>query len=64
MIKPLINCREATQLTLQAEDRALPLTERLAVRLHHRVCGNCRRFARQVRLMREASARWRQYSGE
>lgn len=62
MIKPIITCREATQLTLQAEDRTLPLTERLAIRLHHRVCTNCRRFARQVELMRHASARWRQYS--
>lgn len=60
----MINCREATQLTLQAEDRTLPLTERLAVRLHHQVCSNCRRFARQVDLMRKASARWRQYSEE
>ncbi|WP_277596146.1 zf-HC2 domain-containing protein [Roseateles puraquae] len=64
MIKPMINCREATQLTLQAEDRTLPLAERLAVRLHHQLCGNCRRFARQVELMRKASARWRQYSEE
>ena len=38
--------------------------ERLAVRLHHRVCGNCRRFARQVELMRQASKRWRHYSEE
>ena len=58
----MINCREATQLTLQAEDRTLPLTERLALRLHHRICSNCRRFYRQVELMRQASARWRQYS--
>jgi hypothetical protein len=64
LIKPTITCREATQLTLEAEDRTLPLTQRLAVRLHHRLCGNCRRFARQVELMRQASARWRQYSQE
>ena len=64
MIKPTITCREATELTLQAEDRSLPLTERLAVKLHHRICSNCRRFARQVALMHQASARWRQYSEE
>lgn len=64
MINPLITCREATQFALQAEDRKLPLAERLSMRLHQRVCGNCRRFARQVALMRQASARWRQYSEE
>lgn len=64
MIKPMINCRDATQLTLQAEDRTLPLSERLALRLHRRMCSNCQRFARQVELMRQASARWRQYTQE
>jgi hypothetical protein len=42
----------------------VPLAERLSVRLHHRVCSNCRRFYRQVQLMRQASARWRQYTDE
>lgn len=60
----MITCREATQLTLQSEDRTLPLSERLTMRLHQRMCGNCRRFSRQVMLMRQASARWRQYSEE
>nr|WP_255719530.1 zf-HC2 domain-containing protein [Pelomonas sp. P8] len=58
----MISCREATRLTLEGEDRRLPLTERLSLRLHRRVCTNCRRFARQVALMREASARWRHYT--
>lgn len=64
MIKLKITCREATQIMLQAEDRRMPLVERLLLRLHHRICSNCRRFARQVELMRRASARWRQYSEE
>lgn len=60
----MITCREATQITLKAEDRSVPLAERLSVRLHQRICGNCRRFARQVELMRQASARWRKYTDE
>jgi len=62
LIKLKITCREATQITLQAEDRRVPLAERLSLRLHHRICTNCRRFARQVELMRDASARWRHYT--
>ena len=64
MIKLKITCREATQITLQGEDRRMPLSERLSLRLHHRICTNCRRFYRQVELMRHASARWRQYTDE
>ena len=62
MIKLKITCREATQILLQGEERGLPLAERLSLRLHQRSCSNCRRFARQVELMRRASARWRQFS--
>ena len=62
MIKLKITCREATQIIVQGEDRRMPLGERLSLRLHHRICTNCRRFARQLQLMRQASARWRQYS--
>lgn len=62
MIKFSISCREATRILLQSEDRSVPLTERLAMRLHQRACSNCRRFSRQVDLMRKASARWRQYT--
>jgi len=64
LIKLMITCREASQITLQAEDRSVPLADRLSVRLHQRICGNCRRFARQVALMRQASARWRKYTDE
>ena len=64
MIKLKLSCREATHILLQGEDRGLPLAERLSLRLHQRICSNCRRFARQVGLMRQASARWRHYSQE
>ncbi|MCX2861796.1 zf-HC2 domain-containing protein [Paucibacter sp. PLA-PC-4] len=56
------SCRQVTHLVLQAEDRALPLRDRLAVRLHMLMCKACPRFADQLALMRSASKRWRQYS--
>ncbi len=57
-------CKEVTHLVLQAEDQALPLHERVAVRLHMAACHACPRFLKQVQLMRRASARWRRYSEE
>lgn len=63
-MKLMINCREATRLELQREDRRLSLAERLTLRLHQRACSHCSRFARQVALMRRASARWRRHSEE
>lgn len=62
MMKNLFrNCREVTQLVLAGEDRRLGLVERLAVRLHMRICDACPRFTRQVALLRQALPRWRAY---
>lgn len=57
-------CKEVTHLVLQSEDTALPLADRVAVRLHMYACHACPRFLKQVLLMRRASERWRRYTEE
>jgi hypothetical protein len=58
------DCREVTERTLRAQDMSLSWRERLGVRFHMLICKACPTFAKQVRLMEEASKRWRQYSQE
>ncbi len=60
----MLNCREATRIVLQGEDRALAWHERLRLRLHLRMCTACTRFVGQVRLMRGAMDRWKAYAEE
>jgi Putative zinc-finger len=57
-------CKQAAALMVAREDRALPLADRLALRLHLAACDACPVFERQLRLMREALGRWRHYRGE
>jgi len=57
-----LTCREVTRLVLAGEDRRLAPTERLRVHLHLLLCKACPRFVRQVRFMRGALGRWKQYS--
>jgi hypothetical protein len=54
-------CQEAARLITARRDRALPLVERIALRLHLAACGACPTFDRQIRLMEQAMARWRGY---
>lgn len=56
-----LNCREATQLVLQGQDRRLATGERLRLRLHLLVCRACPRFARQMQMLRGAMGPWRAY---
>jgi hypothetical protein len=57
-----LSCKDVTHLVLEAEDRALNLRERLAVRFHLAICVLCPPFVRQVRFMRSAMGRWKDYA--
>ena len=59
-----INCREATGLSLQAQDRRLGTGERLRLRMHLMVCRACPRFVAQLQQMRGAMDPWRAYRDE
>ena len=54
-------CKEVTALVIAREDRALPLADRLALRLHMGICAACPKFERQVLSMRNAMRQWRAY---
>ena len=56
-------CKEVTALVIAREDRALPLADRLALRVHMAMCAACPTFARQVLTMRNAMKQWRNYEG-
>ncbi len=57
-------CMEVTALLVAREDRALPLVDRLALRMHLALCQACPRFERQWLTMRNAMGQWRHYSDD
>jgi predicted anti-sigma-YlaC factor YlaD len=61
-LKLKLTCKETMHLVLEGEDRALPLGERVLVRVHLGYCKGCTRFSTQVRLMRGALDGWRRYA--
>lgn len=58
------SCKEVTALLIAREDRVLPLTERVGLRVHMVLCRACPRFERQVLTMRNAMKQWRNYTGD
>lgn len=56
-------CKQVAALLIAREDHALPLKERLALRMHLAACKACPRFERQVLTMRNALRQWRNYEG-
>lgn len=46
------SCKDIAELISQSMDTRLPLRKRLAIRLHVSMCSLCRRYERQLQLMR------------
>ena len=51
----MLKCSEASRLSSESLDHPIPFHDRLAIRLHSLVCPSCRRFARQILMIRQAS---------
>ena len=56
------SCKEVAALLVAREDRALPMADRVAVRLHLAACEACPKFEQQLLTMRKVLSRWRQSS--
>ena len=51
------HCERASLLASESLDRELTFSERWAMRVHHAICSQCRRAARQLRELRQALAK-------
>lgn len=49
----MLNCREATRLLSESQDRALTLNERMTLKLHLLMCTGCRNFDKQMGSIRQ-----------
>ena len=57
-----LTCKQAAALMIAQEDRKLPWSERLALRVHLIICAACPKFQRQMLTMRNAMKQWRNYT--
>lgn len=52
--RKMLTCKDASRLISEGQERHLRLRERWGLRLHLWICVNCRRFERQIHLLRRA----------
>ena len=55
-------CREVATILVAREDRALNLSDRLALRFHLTICQTCPRFESQILAIGKSFSRWRNYT--
>ena len=49
----MMNCKQATALMSQGQDRTLSRRERLALRLHTLMCRGCNNYNKQLAFIRK-----------
>jgi hypothetical protein len=54
----MLNCKQATELMSQEQDRPLRLGERFGLRLHVLICTGCSNYRRQMAVLRAACRRF------
>lgn len=53
-----MNCKEATRLMSESEDRPLNAAERVRLRMHLAICSGCSNFRTQMEFLRKACGRF------
>jgi len=56
----MMNCRQATRLISESQERPLTFRERLLLKMHTMMCSGCRNFGRHMEILRKIS---RNYAG-
>lgn len=54
----MLNCKAATRLMSQAQDRPLSLSEKMQLEMHLLLCTGCQNFRSQLSFLREACKRY------
>lgn len=55
MVRVMPSCKDISALLSQGMDQRLPLRKRLSIRLHVSMCSLCRRYEKQLHLLREGT---------
>lgn len=54
----MLNCRDATQLISESQERKLSLKERMALKFHLMMCSGCQNFKEQIGVIRFIANRY------
>jgi hypothetical protein len=50
----MMNCRQATRLISESQDRPLSLPERMTLKMHVMMCTGCKNFSLQIPFLSQA----------
>jgi hypothetical protein len=60
----MLNCKKATRLVSESQDRKLSVTERIPLKFHLLICSGCKNFSQQIPFLSQAMRAFAQWEGD
>jgi hypothetical protein len=60
----MMNCKQATRLLSDSQERDLSLKERLTLKIHVMMCSGCNNFGLQMHMLRDFAGAFSRGSGD
>ena len=60
----MLNCKEATRLISESQERKLSLLETMPLKVHVLMCSGCQNFSKQMSFLREAMRAFAKWDGD
>ena len=59
----MLNCKEATRLISESQERKLSLLEKIPLKFHVMMCSGCKNFSKQVPFLSQAMRTFAKWDG-
>ena len=59
----MLNCKEATRLISESQERELSLLEKMPLKFHVMMCSGCKNFSEQVPFLSQAMRAFAKWDG-
>ena len=60
----MLNCKEATRLISESQERKLSLLEKMSLKFHVMMCSGCKNFSQQVPFLSQAMRAFAKCKGD
>jgi hypothetical protein len=60
----MMNCKKATRLVSESQERKLSFTENMPLKFHLLICSGCKNFSQQVPFLSQAMRGFTKWEGE
>lgn len=60
----MLNCKEATRLISESQERKLSLLEKMPLKFHVMMCAGCKNFSQQIPFLSQAMRAFAKWDGD